>query len=288
MNGRLLHVAIRIVCLAALLGWAACPARASAALSGDPATNRPLSRATYSACSADPSGSACIDSALADINSARAAEGVRPMVLPSGFASMSVPVQLLNLANLERLDRGLVPILGLSGALDQDAQSAAAQDRDPVPTSLYGDTATSNWAGGYASALEADFEWMYDDGLGSANIDCTTSDQTGCWGHRHNILWPFSSPLVMGAGYATGHYGPSMTELLVGGDTQVAPGHADAPVVGPALTSGGGETGVTPSGKSAAAGSSHAVVSSHRAQSRRHRSRHRRRHRRFARHQRRH
>jgi hypothetical protein len=32
---------------------------------------------------------------------------------------MSAPVQLLNLANLERVNRSLTPILGLSAGLDQ-------------------------------------------------------------------------------------------------------------------------------------------------------------------------
>ncbi|MBV9212082.1 MAG: hypothetical protein JOZ25_00360 [Actinobacteria bacterium] len=171
----------------------------------------------------DRSGVACITSALADINAARAAEGVRPMVLPAGFASMSVPVQLLNLANLERVDRGLSPILGLAASLNRDAQAGAAQDTDPMPTNFYGDEATSNWAGGYDSTLEADFAWMYDDGLGSPNIDCSAADPSGCWGHRHDILWQFSAPIAMGAGYARGQYGASMTELFVGGDYETAP-----------------------------------------------------------------
>ena len=159
------------------------------------------------------------------------------MVLPSNFATMSVPVQLLNLANLERVDRGLTAILGLSAALNQDADNAAAQDEDPMPTHFYGDVATSNWAGGDSSTLEADFEWMYDDGMGSGNLDCTSSNQSGCWGHRHDILWHFSAPIAMGAGYGTGQYGPSMTELFVGGDTKTAPGEPDAPVVRPSQPS---------------------------------------------------
>ncbi len=224
-------LSLRLVYLAALLGLLV-PASAAAA-SGDPAANRSLSPATWRACSENPTSGACISSALADINAARAAEGVRAMVLPGGFASMSVPVQLLNLANLERVDRGLAPILGLSAALDQDAQSGAAQDADPMPTHFYGNEATSNWAGGDNSALEADFEWMYDDGPGSGNLDCTSSDSSGCWGHRHDILWHFSSPIAMGAGDATGQYGPSMTELFVGGDTRTAPGQPDAPVARP-------------------------------------------------------
>jgi len=243
MNRSLRRTVTRLTWLLVLLGLAAAPASASAS-TGDPAANRSLSPATYSNCSSNPSGSSCVSSALADINAARAAEGVRAMVLPSGFASMSVPVQLLNLANLERVDRGLVPILGLSAALDQDAQTAAAQDRDPVPTHFYGNVFTSNWAGGYASALEADFEWMYDDGPGSGNLDCTSSNQSGCWGHRHDILWQFSGPVAMGAGSAIGQYGPSMTELFVGGDSRTGAGQTDAPVVRPSQTpSGSGNSG---------------------------------------------
>jgi hypothetical protein len=235
----------------------AAPASASAATTGDPAANRPLSRTTLWSCQNNPSGSACISSALADINAARAAEGVRAMVLPSNFASMSVPVQLLNLANFERVDRGLTPILGLSASLNADAQAAAAQDRDPVPTHFYGNTMTSNWAGGDSSALEADFEWMYDDGPGSGNLDCTSSDRSGCWGHRHDILWRFSGPTVMGAGYGTGQYGPSMTELFVGGDTRTGPGQADAPIVRPA----GQSVGATAAGGSGPRAPSARIIS---------------------------
>jgi hypothetical protein len=245
-----------LAALAALLALVLIPATASAG-TGDPAANRSLSSATYSACSGDPSSGACVGSALADINAAHAAEGVAPMVLPSGFASMPVSVQLLNLANLERVDRGLAPILGLSAALNQDAQTAAAQDEDPLPTHFYGTAATSNWAGGLDSALEADFEWMYDDGLGSFNLDCTSSDQSGCWGHRHDILWAFSTPIAMGAAVATGQYGRSMTELFVGGDRDTGAGQPDAPVVTPsssAPTAGTGPGSSRRTGHAAAAG----------------------------------
>ncbi len=141
-----------------------------------------------------------------------------------------------------------------------------------MPTHFYGDMATSNWAGGFASTLEADFEWMYDDGLGSGNLDCTSSDQSGCWGHRHDILWSFSGPIAMGAGYATGQYGPSMTELFVGGDTKTGSGQADAPVFRPSQVSGAGTgspgTGSapgtppgSPSGHAASAGQPRGSVS---------------------------
>jgi hypothetical protein len=88
---------------------------------------------------------------------------------------------------------------------------------------------SSNWAGGYDTTLEADFSWMYDDGQSSPNVDCTTTNSSGCWGHRQDILMDFDGPLMMGAAIATGRYGTSMTELFVGGDTAAGSGQADAP-----------------------------------------------------------
>ncbi len=246
------HLLAPLLGLVIAIGSVAAPSTASAAGSGDPASNRSLSHDTDLSCSEDPNGGPCVSAALADINAAHAAEGIQPMVLPSNFASMSVPVQLLNVANLERIDRGLAPILGLSAALNQDAQSAAVRDDDPMPTHFYGTVATANWAGGYDSALEADFGWMYDDGPGSDNLDCASPGQSGCWGHRHDVLWHFDTPIAMGAGYASGQYGPSMTELFVGGDTRTGAGQPDAPVVRPSNASGstGGGTGTAGSGAS--------------------------------------
>ena len=186
-------------------------------LTGDPSSNGQLSWATEQACAANEAAPACELSVLADINAARAGEGVGPMTLPSGYDSLSVPEQLLVLANLERIGRGLSPAAGLSGTLNTIAAVAAAADLDPDPPLLTGDALTANWAGGTASPLVADFLWMYDDGLGSGNIDCTVSDPSGCWGHRHDILFPFDAPLVMGAAYAPSTLdGPSLAELFVG------------------------------------------------------------------------
>jgi hypothetical protein len=201
----------------------------SAAASGDPSSNGQLSSATEQACWPNDLAPACELAVLADINAARASEGVGPMTLPSGYDSLSAPQQLLVLANLERIGRGLIPAGGLSGSLNAIAAVAAAADLDPSPPLLTGDALTANWAGGTASPLIADFMWMYDDGLGSGNIDCTISNQSGCWGHRHDILYPFSAPLVMGAAFAPSTLdGPSLTELFVGGDTATAVGAADA------------------------------------------------------------
>jgi hypothetical protein len=201
----------------------------SHAVSGDPTANRQLSPATEQACGANELSITCEVSVGADINAARAAEGVQPMVLPPNYNSLSVPQQLLVLANLERTARGLMPAGGLSGALNAVAMVGALADLDPNPNLYNGSALSANWAGGTASALIADFMWMYDDGIGSGNIDCTYNNQSGCWGHRDDTLYPFAAPLVMGAAYAPNTLdGPSLAEIFVGGDTATGVGQADA------------------------------------------------------------
>jgi hypothetical protein len=211
---------------------------ASARGTGDPPADRTLGDSTLSACGEAPGGSACLSATLAAIDAARAAEGVVPMVLPLGYGALSAAEQLLVLANLERLDRGIgTPVLGLAGPLDGNAARAAAADEDPLPDPFLGDFATSNWAGGFASVLEADFSWMYDDGPGSGNLDCTAPGQAGCWGHRNDILSDsardgrgLSAPLMMGAAQGRGAYGTSWAEVFVGGDGRTAAGQPDAPL----------------------------------------------------------
>ena len=81
----------------------------------------------------------------------------------------------------------------------------------------------SNWAGGL-NTVGSDYFWLYSDGEGY-NIDCTPTDQSGCWQHEENILAPISGTcgdpkavpqMVMGAGAATtAEYGPSEAEIIV-------------------------------------------------------------------------
>ncbi len=208
-------------------GGAVAIARAAA---GNPSANRTLSRGTFAACFGHPSSRACVVHALGDINAARVSEGVVPMVLPTGFGSLSLPLQLLVIANLERVDRGLAPALGLAASLDRDAAAAVDADADPTPSAMYGDVWSSNWAGGLSSPLEADFVWMYDDGFGSGNGDCRSPTASGCWAHRHDILARFGRPIAMGAAAGTGAYGPSLDELFVGRDRRTGAGQPDAPL----------------------------------------------------------
>lgn len=228
------EMAPRRLLLSVVSAWVVlcAPATAAAATgtTSDPSANRTLSQATLVACQGDAGSTACVTAALADINAARTGEGVVPMVLPSDFTTLNGAEQLLVLADLERVGRGLLPALGLASSLNADAASAAADDADPVPAHFYGDAYASNWAGGFPSTLEADFVWMYDDGPGAGNLDCTAAGQPGCWGHRHNILMSFDAPLVMGAAVGTGAYGTSTAELFVGGDGQAGSGQPDAPV----------------------------------------------------------
>jgi hypothetical protein len=147
----------------------------------------------------------CTRAALGAIDHARAKEGVKPMVLPATFDLLSVPEQLLVVIDRERVDRGLRPFEGLTRALDADAQQGAdSADDPPDPGPAYA-VVDSVWAGGASNALDADYGWMYDDGPGSANLDCPRAGAPGCWGHRHGILDDFGrhGTLVMGAAIDT-------------------------------------------------------------------------------------
>jgi hypothetical protein len=148
---------------------------------------------------------ACIDAALAAINHAHALEGIRPMVLPSGFAQMSVADQLFVVVNLERVDRGLPPFGGLTAALNKNAQRGADDANDPPDPGQAYVLDDAEWAGGSSNGLDADYGWMYDDGVNSGNLDCLRRSALGCWGHRKGILDDFGSGanLVMGAAVNT-------------------------------------------------------------------------------------
>jgi hypothetical protein len=133
---------------------------------------------------------------LEAIDAARAAEGLGALHLPSNFSSLGQPEQIFALTDIERTDRGLPPYVGLVASLDKDALEGAEALADPV---IPGQAAIRSGALAWGSieaedinALSADYIWMYDDGLGSTNIDCTPVHPSGCWGHRDNILWDFS------------------------------------------------------------------------------------------------
>ena len=147
---------------------------------------------------------ACTSAALAAINHAHGVEGVRPMVLPAGFTALTTSEQLFVVVDLERVDRGLPPFLGLTTDLDKNAQRGADDANDPPDPGQAYDLDDSEWAGGSSNALDAVYGWMYDDGFNSGNLDCAHRTAPGCWGHRKGILDDFGSGanLVMGAAVA--------------------------------------------------------------------------------------
>ena len=167
----------------------------------------------------------CQQASLAAIDRGRSSEGLGPMVLPANWSVFSAAEQLFVATNMERTARGLRPFVGMSSVLDSAAAAGADSNTDATPPSGFPASYwTSNWAGGVGSPLESIYLWMYDDGPGSPNVDCQGGSTSGCWGHRDDILAPFTcSPCAMGAAVsATAYEGePSWAELMV--DTTGSP-----------------------------------------------------------------
>jgi len=167
-----------------------------------------------------PSAAQCLTAEIEATNGARATEGLGPMQLPTNFASLTPQEQLLVVSDIERVSRGEQPITGLSSLLDGYAQQGTESNSDPqfdfaaLPSS---DWWGSNWASGMLNALDANYTWMYDDGYGGYNIDCTSPGAAGCWAHRDNILTSnYGGTLIMGAGYVADSNGfSSLGELFV-------------------------------------------------------------------------
>jgi hypothetical protein len=208
------------VTAASLVGVAAPPASALAS-QGDPSRSVAPSQRFLEACSQVRAKAAsqrrCDAAALPDFDKVRAAEGLGPMTLPTDFPKLSAAHQLLVLADLERVDRGLAAFPGLSPRLDRLAAGGARNGTDPAfPSPFPGNFGGGNWAGAGTSTLLADYLWMYDDGLHSPNGDCRARSQSGCWGHRHNIIHSYDGPLAMGA--AVAQHGASMAEEFIGAD----------------------------------------------------------------------
>jgi hypothetical protein len=179
---------------------------------------------------------ACTAYLLRAVNTARSAENLPPMVLPTNWITLTAPEQLFVLADLERTARGLPPFLGLNRALSAAARRAALREVDPnfAPGFAVGKDSSgvrgmgSTLALGYAT-LEADFSWMYQDGWGGTQMNtpnqaCTSTDAPGCWAHRDQLLGSDGNynPGVgldcakceMGAGFAVVRGSGSFTDLV--------------------------------------------------------------------------
>jgi uncharacterized protein YkwD len=175
------------------------------ATANPPQSIPPSAAFVYACYGATKETSACNKAALADINSARAQEGLGVIHLPSGFYTLGRRSQLIAVTNAERTSRGL-PLLPARWAYNQMAQNGAAAQTDPIGPANH--AWGSIWAG-VADPLAADYLWMYDDGPNGINADCTQPGAPGCWGHRDNILG--GAWTAMGAGAS----GASVAELFV-------------------------------------------------------------------------
>jgi hypothetical protein len=179
----------------------------------------------------------CNATVLKALNDARRFEPVAALAgrfSLKAFDHLNTTQQIFAIADIERTARHLAPVAGLTAQLNAIARTAAANQADPstsLPLHLVrGGYATyygANFAEGTANAMGANYYWMYDDGLNSPNADCTTTHQSGCWGHRKTILHnnaaaaycPAGShiKMVMGAAEVTSGvvFSPSITEIIV-------------------------------------------------------------------------
>jgi hypothetical protein len=175
-----------------------------------PSANIPESPA-YPAgtCQPHPSLAACQNAGIAALNHARSVLGLGPYELPASFAALPAASQLLVLSNQDRQVYGLAPIRGLTAALNAAAQVGVATDTDPAGLlgavdGVFYNAWTANWAAGWSSPIYTYYEWMYNDGPGSSNIDCTPSQPAGCWGHRASTLAAFAGATQIAMGVGTG------------------------------------------------------------------------------------
>jgi hypothetical protein len=165
----------------------------------------------WPACWPDATTTSCYAAVLTDIDYARSLEGVSPLLLPAHFAALDPARQTFVVTNLERSDRGLRPVTGLTADLEAVAAAAVAAQTHPVFASSHVGPMTGTWWtgvwAGAPNALIADLLWMYEDGWSgtdTTNVDCTAPAAAGCWGHRNNILSDFGGSGEIVAGVASG------------------------------------------------------------------------------------
>lgn len=167
----------------------------------------------------DRAGTSTGNWGLASIDACRVREGLGPIALPSNWGSLTPTQQGFVLMDLERVNRGLPPIVGLSPALSRLAAAGAASHNDPAFPQGGFASGGGVW-GGASSILAVEYMWMYDDGANGldTNVSCPSAGAPGCWLHRDVILWKHAGgPLVAGGGYVGGADGGSYAYLVLAG-----------------------------------------------------------------------
>jgi hypothetical protein len=210
----------------------ATPAPLVQSVSGNPVTDTNIAPNPDFVATCQPTDNTlnCITQEVGAIDNAQIQEGLQPITFNiAALTELSPTEQMFVLTDLERTTRGLPPVMALTTQLDSVATKGAVQMTDPALsgwTLAGGKSATawdSNWAGGL-NTVGSDYFWLYSDGEGY-NIDCTPTNQSGCFQHEDNILAPVSGScdgqrtlpqMVMGADTATtAEYGPSEAEIIV-------------------------------------------------------------------------
>lgn len=202
----------------ALLGVGASIALAASPWAGaNPKSNFRVRRLP-TACYRKPTSAACVNAGVYYLDKARASLHQKPYKLPANFTKLTPEQQVLILVNLDRVLYKLPPMTGLTAALDGDAINGVRGDGDPRSTDRDFAQVTSNWAGGYPNIVLAYEGWMYNDGPGSPNLDCAKPSSSGCWGHRHDVLWKFANtgPAAMGAAAGKDKHGTRGFAILLG------------------------------------------------------------------------
>jgi hypothetical protein len=204
----------------AVLSAGACLLAGTAGASATQATTAGILPPKHPAADCDRSAPR-VSITLSSLDACRADEGVGPLTLPANWNSLTPSQQQLVIIDIERVNRGLAPIVGLSASLSTLAVGGARKDDDPAFPSGGFVGGGGIWAAA-PSALQADYEWMYDDGKKGfdANTECR-SGGSNCWLHRNIILWRGDGgPLVAGAAYRRqSRYGSYAFEVLSGYST---------------------------------------------------------------------
>jgi hypothetical protein len=188
------------------------------------------------ACLGSPTSATCIKAAVYYLDKGRARLSQPAYKLPADFAHLTPAEQAFILTNLDRAYYSLPPISGLTHALNQDSfksQIGGAvygiyTDSDPESTDANFPYWAANWAGAFPNMVLAYQAWVYDDGYGSNNIDCTSPGSSGCWGHRHDVLYevPATGHTAMGAAVGKDLHGATGYAMLLGaGDSNYQPNY---------------------------------------------------------------
>ncbi len=145
----------------------------------------------------------CATYIVSAINHAHAIEKIRPMSLPSNWAALSVAQQMMVLIDLERVDRGYPPYLGLNPTLTADAQRSARTltyseavgfpvARIAGPDVAYYEVVEMS----PANPAAADYNLMYTSAWRASTSHmpgCTNQMSAACWGGRDGALG-YSAP----------------------------------------------------------------------------------------------